>query len=109
MQCAYPLTVKHGDHSALVRCGQCRMCRTRRKQAWVGRLLLEARDHKAARFLTLTYAVEPGKLEYSDFQKFMKRYRVIYGPCRFFAVGEYGSKTFRGHWHVLIFGHPPRS
>lgn len=107
MQCAYPLTVKHGDLSSLVRCGQCRMCRTRRKQAWVGRLLLENRDHAEARFLTLTYAEEPGTLEYSDLQKFIKRYRFHYGPCRFFAVGEYGSKTFRGHWHVLIFGHPP--
>lgn len=107
MQCAYPLTVKHGDLSALVRCGQCRMCRMRRKQAWVGRLCLENQEHKASRFLTLTYAQEPGKLEYSDFQGFMKRYRSHYGPCRFFAVGEYGSKTFRGHWHVLVFGHPP--
>lgn len=91
-----------------VHCGRCRYCRIRRKQAWVGRNRLELLDHTCARFLTLTYAEDPGTLQVSDLQDFLKRYRYYYGPCRFFAVGEYGTKNARGHWHLIIYGHEPR-
>ena len=93
----------------MVRCGRCKYCRIRRKQAWVGRLRLELQDHRAARFLTLTYAEDPGELSPEDLQLFLKRYRRDRTPCRFFAVGEYGEKSGRGHWHALIFGHPPQA
>lgn len=107
MACIYPLELKDPDtgYWRQVRCGQCRACRRRRKQSWVGRLRLEAMRHSGSRFITLTYAQDPGILDYSDFQGFMKRYRERYGPCRFFACGEYGEKGGRGHWHALIFGH----
>lgn len=109
--CVHPIVVRHPESQLLseVRCGQCRVCRLRRKKAWVGRLLLENADHPAARFITLTYADDPGILDYVDFQLFMKRYREKTNdvPCRFFAVGEYGGKTGRGHYHAIIFGHAP--
>lgn len=63
--------------------------------------------HLESRFLTLTYAKDPGTLDYQDFQLFLKRYRENLGPCRFFAIGEYGEENGRGHWHALIFGHGP--
>jgi len=28
---------------------------------------------------------------------------------RYFAVGEYGSKTFRPHYHIIVFGHIPEN
>ena len=105
--CICPIEVKHDGLSSLVRCGRCRYCRVRRKQQWLGRILLERRSHTAARFLTLTYAEDPGILDVSDLQKFLKRYRDHYGECRYFAVGEYGERNGRGHWHLLIFGHGP--
>lgn len=108
MSCLCPLSLVNPE-TALVRrvaCGQCRGCRVRRKQAWVGRLRLEASCHKSSRFLTLTYAEDPGVLDVLDLSRFMKRYRHHYGQCRFFAVGEYGEKSGRGHWHLIIFGHP---
>lgn len=89
-----------------IRCGQCRHCRIRKKAAWTGRLLLELASHQGVgRFITLTYKTDPGHLNYSHFQLFMKRYRKAKGPCRFFAVGEYGELGDRGHWHAIIFGH----
>lgn len=107
MACSAPIEVRHPDTGLLsqVRCGQCLGCRIRRKQAWVGRLRLEHLCHLHSRFITLTYREDPGVLRYVDFQLFMKRYRESYGPCRFFAIGEYGDKNRRGHWHALIFGH----
>lgn len=109
MACLFPLELKHPETGLMsqVHCGRCRYCRIRRKQAWVGRLMLESLDHEWARFLTLTYAEDPGVLDTADLRDFLKRYRYHYGPCRFFAVGEYGEKNKRGHWHLIIFGHPP--
>lgn len=109
MSCVAPIVVQHPETRlrSEVRCGQCRQCRLRRKLSWVGRLRLEARLHAASRFITLTYADDPGILDYEDFQLFMKRYREKFGGCRFFVVGEYGGKNKRGHYHAIIFGHPP--
>lgn len=63
--------------------------------------------HLYSRFITLTYADDPGVLDYRDFQLFMKRYREVNGDVRFFVVGEYGGKTHRGHYHAILFGHAP--
>lgn len=111
MSCAAPIVVTHPETKlrSEVRCGQCRACRLRRKKGWAGRLLLESKDHIASRFVTLTYADDPGILDYTDYQLFMKRYREKYGECRFFVVGEYGGKTGRGHYHAIIFGHAPET
>lgn len=107
--CLCPIEVAHPETGLLssVRCGQCRQCRLRRKRSWVGRLRLENQMHEASRFLTLTYAQDPGILNPDDLRDFLKRYRYHYGKCRFFAVGEYGDRNGRGHWHLIIFGHPP--
>ena len=106
-----PIVVEHPETKlrSEVRCGQCRACRLRRKKSWVGRLLMESGDHIVSRFITLTYADDPGILDYRDFQLFMKRYRERYGNVRFFAVGEYGGKTARGHYHAILFGHAPET
>lgn len=108
MPCSNTQRIKNGDLTVLVRCGKCTSCRIRNKQAWVGRLRLEKMDHFSGRFITLTYAEEAKQnapLDYQDFQLFLKRYRYYHGPYRYFAVGEYGSKTGHAHWHALIFGH----
>lgn len=107
MSCVSPIVVRAPTGLlSEVACGQCRSCRLRRKRSWVGRLLLEQRCHNASRFITLTYADDPGILDYRDFQLFMKRYREVYGNARFFVVGEYGERNARGHYHAIIFGSP---
>lgn len=107
--CVCPLYLKSEGMARMVSCGQCRECRLRRKAAWVGRLRLELKDHAYARFLTLTYSTDPGILDVKDLADFLKRYRYHYGPCRFFGVGEYGSKGGRGHWHLIVYGHAPET
>lgn len=50
-----------------------------------------------------------GVLVKSDLQKFIKRFRKLFSYAfpetsfKYFAVGEYGSVTFRPHYHILIF------
>lgn len=49
-----------------------------------------------------------------DFQLFMKRFRYyltkyfINEKVRYYAVSEYGPKTFRPHFHILLFFDSPR-
>lgn len=42
----------------------------------------------------------------SELQGFMRRLRLLFGPVRFFGVGEYGDRTGRSHYHVALFGFP---
>lgn len=106
-----------------VPCGRCVGCRLDRAQAWSDRMLLEfniSRDDypaKTALFLTLTYEdskrsmvfcsdnVYRGNLVVRDYQLFLKRLRKsLSHKIRYFVAGEYGSTTFRPHYHMIIFG-----
>lgn len=47
-------------------------------------------------------------LRYRDLRNFLKRLRKrlwkkYHARFRYFAIGEYGPKTFRCHWHLLFF------
>lgn len=43
--------------------------------------------------------------DYRDLQLYFKRVRKAYvKPMKYFAVGEYGSKNERPHFHALVFG-----
>lgn len=90
-------------------CGQCMPCRISRRRLWACRLMLEAREHQAAFFVTLTYAPEflpvGGTLVPRDLQLFLKRLRLALAPLRlrFYAVGEYGEVSERPHYHLCIF------
>jgi hypothetical protein len=41
-----------------------------------------------------------------DLQLFFKRLRKRFGQFRYFAVGEYGAKFGRPHYHAILFGFP---
>lgn len=90
-----------------VPCGKCPGCKLEHSRQWAVRCMHEKRLHNAAAFVTLTYDdkhLPPnGSLVREDFTNFMKRLRHETGPnLRFFACGEYGSKTHRPHYHVLL-------
>lgn len=72
-------------------------------------MVLEAAVSPAASFVTLTYDEEHvpdgGSLFPRDLQLWLKRFREAVGPCRFFAVGEYGDQSWRPHYHVALYGH----
>lgn len=99
----------------LAPCGQCMPCRINKRRLWTGKILLEA-THAGERssFITLTYSdddiPESGSLDTDHIRTFLDRLRKRKNTndgLRFFAVGEYGDKTFRPHYHLAIFGIPP--
>lgn len=88
-------------------CGRCSGCRLEHSRQWALRCMHEKRMHTDSAFLTLTYdnahLPSGGTLVKRDLQLFMKRYRKYAGTgIRFFACGEYGEKTNRPHYHVLL-------
>ena len=101
----------------MVPCGQCLACRINRRRKWTARILLEAAETAQSIFVTLTYMPEfcpveniKGELvqvlKKRDLQLFIKRLREVknVGHVRYFACGEYGSKTQRPHYHLVLFG-----
>lgn len=116
--------LEHGPPRPLqIPCGQCIGCRLDYSREWANRCLLEASYHKESWFATITYNDEHLPRSFSadpetgevlfpsaplvkrDFQLFLKRVRKNSGQkIRFFAAGEYGTNSFRPHYHVLLFG-----
>lgn len=94
-------------------CGQCLPCRINKSRLWVGRMLLELGDHEQAAFVTLTYddkhLPKDGSVSKKTLQEFLKRLRWnLQGrSIRYFGVGEYGTLSWRPHYHLIIFGLSP--
>lgn len=121
MLCASPINLidknrpESGKYS-IVKCRQCMPCRINQRQQWAARILLELLTNPKALFVTFTYNDENlpyfydypgGNLVKSDIQKFFKRLRRKLPnttPIRYYAVGEYGEKTSRAHYHAIIYG-----
>jgi len=112
-------------------CGRCGPCRKSRSAAWAVRLKVELQYAYKPQFLTLTQ--EDEYLEYtpdgeltlnkSTLQKFIKRLRkyndaywiqdnpqradfskdINIRQFRYYAIGEYGDKFQRPHYHMLAF------
>lgn len=91
-------------------CGRCVGCRLERSRQWATRIIHEAKSHDHNSFVTLTYSPEHlppgGSLNYSDFQRFIKRLRKHYGgkKIRYYVAGEYGEELQRPHYHACLFG-----
>lgn len=92
-------------------CGKCIDCRLEYSRQWAIRCIHEAQMYEKNSFITLTYDdqhLKSPKLEYSDFQKFMKKLRKVQDEhIGMFVTGEYGDKTKRPHWHAIIFNWSP--
>lgn len=105
MICVRPIRLPH----ATVGCGKCACCVINKRRVWVARMMLESRDHPAAFFITLTYDEEHlpdgANLSPRDLQLFFKRLRREFEVARFryFAVGEYGERYGRPHYHAVIY------
>lgn len=98
------------DLPAEVPCGQCIGCRLELRRQWAVRCVNEASLHEDNAFITLTYddahLPKNGSVCKRDVQLFLKKLRRRYPDdrIRYFAVGEYGERTWRPHYHVLLFG-----
>lgn len=88
-------------------CRTCHECKQTRANEWAVRCALELKDHQESCFITLTYKENPLIIDKEDLQKFIKRLRKSIEPkkIRYFACGEYGDKSLRPHFHIIIFGH----
>lgn len=113
MKCAYPQERKETRKGTVFKeyypCGQCLPCRITYRQVWTFRLLLEARVHRFNYFVTLTYNddhyPDDGCVSRDELSRYVKRLRYFCDPfeLRYFGVGEYGSKTCRAHYHLVVF------
>lgn len=107
-------------------CGKCVGCRLSYSKGWAVRNCHEQQvcdiDGLPTSFITLTYNdyynnLNGGALNYRHCQLFLKRLRFNFAenfskyaftgdpdkPIRFYMAGEYGSRTFRPHYHFLFY------
>jgi hypothetical protein len=123
-------SIKLKDLDFRVPCGKCLPCQKKRRSEWSLRLEHEYLFSDSAFFITLTYndyhipRTKEGyqTLYKKHLQNYIKRLRndhVKYvsqhfkcskkdvkhkaKPLRYYAVGEYGSKTRRPHYHLILF------
>lgn len=105
------------DTAFKIPCGKCAECRAKVKSDWSNRIVMESKLHEKNAFVTLTYApqylprneVGLPTLVKRDLQLFLKRLRKELSKkdifIRYYAVGEYGAKKQRPHYHLVIFGY----
>lgn len=100
----------------MVPCSTCPNCRKRKISGWSFRIMEEFKQSYNGYFITLTYdtrcvpITESGQMQLckSDVQKFFKRLRKASTKnglsfIKYYAVGEYGGRTNRPHYHIIIF------
>ena len=124
MECPCPISIKDprakkGAVRIIVPCTKCPICLQNKRVEWSVRLQEELRIAKTAYFITLTYddtkipINEHGlqtlvKKHVQDFNKRLRKAMEKHPKMklRFYAVGEYGSKTERPHYHGIYFNIP---
>lgn len=109
MPCTAPIEQTINGYTFQHACGRCLACRIRMRDEWAIRIILESQQYATSLFVTLTYDQEnypeDGSLSKRELQLFNKRLRKnIDQKYRYFACGEYGSKTGRAHYHAILFG-----
>lgn len=121
-QCFTPYLVEDKLKGKIpVPCGKCYSCVMRRLSGWHFRLSNELKVSRSSHFLTLTYdsdyvpISDSGclTLQKRDLQLFIKRLRkslslLVRGTLlKYYAIGEYGFRFERPHYHAIIFNATP--
>lgn len=92
----------------MVPCGKCVSCRISRSREWTIRLLHEYAYHESTAFITLTYDDEhlpkDEEINKQELQRMFKRLRKEKANIKYYAIGEYGEKYGRPHYHAIMFG-----
>lgn len=93
-----------------VPCRKCLGCLSDRRNQWLNRCLIEARQYKSNLFVTWTYNEEhvPPCLIRKDYQDSFKRLRIALDrlgrpKIREYYCGEYGDRFSRPHFHSIVF------
>lgn len=118
--CVSPyIATKLTGEKVAVPCGKCIECRRQYQNEWTFRLSQEMKGIPVPVFVTLTYndenlptivdpvdGVEKSCVIKTELQNFFKRLRKNGGEmmkdCKYFAIGEYGRKFNRAHYHAVI-------
>lgn len=100
---------RYGENNVVpLPCGECLNCRLNHSKEWAVRCVLESLSYDDNFFVTLTYddahLPKDGRLHREHIQEFFKKLRYYVGSFRYFGCGEYGSKTKRPHYHLILFG-----
>ncbi|WNK13147.1 MAG: replication initiator protein [Microvirus sp.] len=133
-ECMNPFVINRNndDRETSVPCGKCPTCYARRVSQWSFRLMQQQKQSISSHFITLTYDTEHipineqgfRTLQKTDLQKFFKRLRKINSKSArgkhardngltrapkisYYAVGEYGGRTHRPHYHIIMFNSKP--
>lgn len=106
-------------------CGACPECLRKRSNIWSLRAVYEAKSHVSNLMVTLTYdnfvyddngsilgelpVDRDLKVNRRDIQLFIKRLRkwqfsFTDEKIKYIACAEYGSRTHRAHYHLILFG-----
>ncbi len=113
MSCLSPISLGVRE----VPCQKCTGCLNRRVAEWVTRLEFECDSARCVVAVTLTYSAEflpaDGSVSRSVIKSFLKHLRqkarrAGFTGIRFFCASEYGEKTGRPHYHVLLWNLPPQ-
>lgn len=123
MACTSPVTIRRplsarGEGlgpDMVVPCGRCVGCSLDYGRMWSVRCYHESLLHRSSLFCTFTldddhlhhhYPGLPASLDPLHLTLFFKRLRQHFPPksIRYFACAEYGTHTFRPHYHAIIFG-----
>lgn len=100
------------EYNVNVPCGRCPECVKRRVSQWSVRLQKEADVSTSAFFVTLTFSTHTVPISQNGYmtldkeplQLFFKRLRKrSYQKIKYYAVGEYGGKFKRPHYHIILF------
>lgn len=110
MKCVNPRKLQNqsatgvSDAYLQVSCGKCYACLANRRRSWLFRLYNEHLSSLFSVFCTFTIDDDhnDGYVHKQDLQKFFKRLRH-YEDFTYYAIGEYGTNTYRPHYHAVLF------
>lgn len=100
---------QHDEYPITVPCGKCLVCLSHKRSEWAFRLEQEHKYSHSAQFVTLTYdqkhVASNGSLVKKHLQDYLKRLRKKdeESRIRYYGVGEYGTRSGRPHYHLLLF------
>ena len=114
-RCISPISLPNpkglGFPRLVVPCGRCLPCLESKRAQWIFRIKQELKKSTSAFFVTMTYNDDhnTGDLCKRDIQLFLKKLRK---KCkdeniRYYLIGEYGPRTFRPHYHCILFNLDP--
>lgn len=105
------IKIRHGEYTHTVPCGKCAFCLVTKRSNWMFRIHWEMKhQEQPGWFITLTYEEKYVKrtadgrlsLRFRDVQLFLKKLRRAKHYAKYICVGEYGTKTQRPHYHMLL-------